>query len=90
MKRHSDFDALRAAINAEAVTSFDDLWRYVSPRDLYKRAEMNLYGPGSKRVLDPRILTLRECDQLSVAVGVPGIMFFALIVSSLASSDLQK
>jgi hypothetical protein len=85
MKRHSNFDALRAAINAEAVTSFDDLWRYISPRDLFKRAGINPYKPALRRLFDPRLLTIHQSDRLAGAIGVTGAQFFSLIVSSLVS-----
>lgn len=86
----SDFKGLRDAINVGAVTSLDGIWRYVTVRDLFKRAKMNAYRPAIKRMVNPRLLTLHESDRLARAVGVTGFQFFGLIASSLASYDPQK
>ena len=70
MKRKSDFDSLRTAIDAGAIASLEDVWRYVTCRDLFKKAGQNCYDPARKRVKNPMLMTLRECDELAAAIGV--------------------
>lgn len=79
MNRSSNFDALRAAINAGCIKSLYEVFVYVTVRDLFKKAGQNPYGPALKRVANPRLLTLEESDQLAAAIGVSGRKFFQII-----------
>lgn len=79
MRRESDFDALRAAIDVGEIQHLTQMFKYVDQRKLFKAAGLNPYGPARKRVKDPRLFKIGEVYQLADAVGISGLRMLAII-----------
>ena len=77
--RSSTYLGLRRGIEADAIQSFNELFVYIDQRTLFKDAGLNPYGPGQKRVNDPRLFTIAEVYQLAAFIGIPGLKLLEMI-----------
>jgi hypothetical protein len=81
MKTRSNQRRLKRAIKEGRIRSFDQIFKYVDQRSLFKAAGLNPYGPAVKRINDVRLFKVGEIYQLAEVIGIAGLKLLEIIAN---------